>query len=293
MINLVDYISGIAVALFRANGNEKNTKRNDLKRDLNMQKASLVAIAVSGLLVCSMNSQAAVITDNYIGANNHGYGDVIGSVSNFQINSMDVNLVGTVLQVSIDTSFAGKAGTLYPGYTTNGTGIGYGDLFLSSSWTPNGTAADQYINDNAATGTTWSYGFSLDNRFRTGTGMGAGTLFELTSGDNNADALLAEDFITHGTYRDGQEVAVDVASQGVNALSNYGAWNVSANSIDFTIDLAGTSLLSGNEIALHWGFTCQNDVIEGSVSTVPVPPALWLFASGLLGLVGVSRRRKA
>ena len=29
------------------------------------------------------------------------------------------------------------------------------------------------------------------------------------------------------------------------------------------------------------------------VSTVPVPPAVWLFGSGLLGLIGVARRKKA
>lgn len=28
------------------------------------------------------------------------------------------------------------------------------------------------------------------------------------------------------------------------------------------------------------------------VSSVPVPPAVWLFGSGLLGLIGISRRRK-
>jgi hypothetical protein len=30
-----------------------------------------------------------------------------------------------------------------------------------------------------------------------------------------------------------------------------------------------------------------------TVSAVPVPPAVWLFGSGLLGLVGVARRRRA
>ena len=33
--------------------------------------------------------------------------------------------------------------------------------------------------------------------------------------------------------------------------------------------------------------------LEGTVSAVPVPAAVWLFGSGLLGLVGVARRRKA
>lgn len=33
--------------------------------------------------------------------------------------------------------------------------------------------------------------------------------------------------------------------------------------------------------------------LTGTVSAVPVPAAIWLFGSGLLGLVGVARRRKA
>jgi hypothetical protein len=38
------------------------------------------------------------------------------------------------------------------------------------------------------------------------------------------------------------------------------------------------------------GFT---DIVRLSVaSTVPVPPAVWLFGSGLIGLMGVARRRK-
>jgi len=243
------------------------------------------------LLASSLSVQAAVITDTYIGGDDHTRGDVIGGISNFDISSMDVNLNGTILSVSIDTTFAGKAGTIAPSLT-NGLGIGYGDLFLSSQWNPNGTQADQYINDNAATGTVWTYGFSLDNRFRTGLGMGAGTLYSLNSANNDTDTLLAEDFLTGGVFRNGQEVAVDGASGGVQALANSASWNVTANSIEFTIDLANTSLLSGNEIALHWGFTCQNDVIEGvGVSAVPIPPALWLFAGGLVGLVGVGRRK--
>jgi hypothetical protein len=50
-------------------------------------------------------------------------------------------------------------------------------------------------------------------------------------------------------------------------------------------------LLAGSDIAVRWGITCANDVIEGSVSTVPVPAALWLFASGLLGLIAVARSK--
>ncbi len=34
-------------------------------------------------------------------------------------------------------------------------------------------------------------------------------------------------------------------------------------------------------------------VVDGSVSVVPVPAAIWLFGTGLVGLAGFSKRRKA
>lgn len=43
------------------------------------------------------------------------------------------------------------------------------------------------------------------------------------------------------------------------------------------------------------GGTGDNDIVLNvvSVSAVPVPPAVWLFGSGLIGLVAVARRRSA
>lgn len=40
------------------------------------------------------------------------------------------------------------------------------------------------------------------------------------------------------------------------------------------------------------GFT-TNWILEGTATLVPIPPAAWLFVSGLLGLVGVARHRKS
>ncbi len=248
------------------------------------------------LLLAATSVQSAIITDNYIGASNHGYGDVIGSVKNYQINFMKVAINGTMLTVSIDTTFAGKGDNgLYRKSTFGNTGIGYGDLFLSDKWTPNGDGSHNYKNDDSSNGTVWRYGFSLDDRWMNENDIGTGTLYSLNAGINSANINMSDSFLSRGTFRNNQEVAVDRDSLSTTALVNAGSWGVTNDTVDFTIDLAGTGLLDGSELALRWEFTCANDVIEGAVGVpaVPVPAAVWLFGSGLIGLVGVARRKKS
>jgi len=49
------------------------------------------------------------------------------------------------------------------------------------------------------------------------------------------------------------------------------------------IELGSPSGLGGEEVTIH---------LEGIISAVPIPAAAWLFGSGLLGLVGVARRKQ-
>lgn len=247
---------------------------------------------------------AIPIADNYIGADGHGHGDVIGDTGNFQIFGMDVSLSGTTLSVSINTAFAGKGDDLLFDWATNtpsggGKGIGYGDLFLSSAWTPYPSiGAPSYELDDASNGTTWSYGFALDDRWMNEGSAGTGELYAL-SGDNS-DILLSDDFLNGATFRNGQEVAVDTA--GKNSVGS-GNWNIDTTNqlVNFQIDLLNTNLLAGPEIALHWGFTCANDVIEGAIdvskpdeSSVPEPSVLSLLGFGglVMSLAGFVRRRR-
>jgi hypothetical protein len=198
---------------------------------------------------------------------------------------MEVELLaGNILSVSINTGFAGNGDKgLYSGYTYDGKGIGYGDLFLSNAWTPClNTACDApYITDNNSNGTLWTYGFSLDDRYRDG---GTGSLYSL-NGDNS-DVLLSEDFLKGAIFRNGQEIAVDTANK--TAINNSN-WNITNGSVNFLIDLTGTALEGSDTIALHWGMSCGNDTIEGEYS-VPEPGMLGLLAIGLIG-VGVTKKR--
>ncbi|HED36443.1 MAG TPA: PEP-CTERM sorting domain-containing protein [Gammaproteobacteria bacterium] len=248
-------------------------------------------------------ASATIIDDTYWGSENHGWGDRIGNHTTtgggytFEVHNMDITLTGTMLNVKINTNYAGHTG-LY--------GTGYGDLFLSSSWDVFGSAP--YAADNNATGTNWSYGLSLDGDTYTSNGAlvksgstrftsnagGTTTLYEL-NGSNNDDAFLSDD-LTSGTFRNGQEVVVDLSSNTVINTGNSGTWGISAldtdDFISFSIDLAGTTLLNSDTIALHWGMTCGNDTIEGAFSRVPEPAILSLLAVGLIS-AGVIRHKKA
>jgi hypothetical protein len=235
-----------------------------------------------------------MLADTYVGGVDHNWGDVIGDKNLFDTHGLNVSYSGTNVVVDIYTNFANlDAIGSFPGLTKNGLGIGSGDLFLSNSYVPYGSASNGYLSDNSSNGNFWTYGLAIDNAYsETG---GSASLYALNGPTNNANALLSEDFLNRGIYRNGQEVAVDTQSSFTSLINTTGAWSVDtlAKKISFSFDTAGTDLLSNGELALHWGMLCGNDVIEGVVAApaqVSEPTTLALFSLGLLGL-GFARRR--
>ena len=161
---------------------------------------------------------------------------------------------------------------------TNGTGnvpYGLGNfrfLFSSSSYAP--TTASGITNTNlktATTGTQSTKAFfgainaaTYTNDASTSVGFGDATG---TSGLNAPIAFALNKSVgaTVGTAQ-----SLFVAAVGTATSSAASA--IYLNSRTFTLNSNGTLSVSGG-------------------STVPVPGALWLLGSGLLGLVGISRRR--
>lgn len=263
-----------------------------------MKKATIIkAISLAALTVAfAQPATAGFITDDYWGGTDSigaPAQDIIGG-DVYDIHSLNLSIIGTTLSVKINTNYAGHAG--------GASGTAYGDLFLAETWTPTGTAP--YATDDASNGTVWTHALSLDGDLYNSDGdlrkavstritnvNNTTSLYSL-SGSNDDSAILSED-VTTGHFRTGQEVAVDKYNANPYATDTGldGSFTINPdNFILFEIDIAGTDLEDWTSIALHWGMTCANDVIEGE--TIPEPAVLGLLAIGLIGM-GVSRRKKS
>lgn len=164
------------------------------------------------------------------------------------------------------------------------------------------TAQGQSISDD---GKTWDdASVYLDSRWNNGNaGMG---VCKVLSGSTNQCNPGGDDNVTLGEkliLDFGQQVAISeiIMSNGVHELDFTGQFSLTIDGVDMgQPDLASvfTTVLIGQRFELWNNNTTEvasKEFYIGSmtVSAVPIPAAVWLFGSALMGLVGVSRRKSS
>ena len=167
-------------------------------------------------------------------------------------------------------------------------GLAYYDPNLNVTW-----VADSNINGlmDWSTANTWAAGLTIGGvsgwRLPSADANGDGTVVDCNDGgvagcaDNEMGFLYWEEGITTINPTPFTDVRSGVYWSATESSSDSSrAW-----ALGFNMGQLATNSKTGTNYA--WA------VRNGDVSAVPVPAALWLFGSGLLGLIGISRRKKA
>ena len=128
-------------------------------------------------------------------------------------------------------------------------------------------------------------------------GLTTAVLFGLQVGDRISGNQMFRD-------TDGDGFAESLAIQNLNSATPY-ADTLSYSPLvypDFTpqgpAPMAATAATPGFSSGPFQGIKVLLDIGSGnsmtvtSISTIPVPAAVWLFGSGLIGLIGIARRKK-
>lgn len=293
-------------------------------------KKNGIAMAIGSMIAFSSAAQAITLTDDYIGQANGSLGSNANSddytSKDFDITGMDYSNDGASVTFTFRSFEDPTFGSYFDKWAKDNTLFAPGDLFLSTSgWTPFDDGSPGFGNDGfdidfgdyVYNGTAWNYVINLEglssSRTDGNSGLvnsGSTQLYSVALDVNGA--LIDGGGILEGSIRTRQEAWYDPTNNcfdcdfdNTNPLGT-GAWNIfdaDNNGIDdsMSITMALTDGFqavlteadaNGGELGLHWTMACSNDVIEGAVpSAVPVPAAVYLFGSGLLGLAGIARRK--
>ncbi|MDY6988796.1 MAG: VPLPA-CTERM sorting domain-containing protein [Thermodesulfobacteriota bacterium] len=262
-------------------------------------KRLLVTFAVLGLMTSTINAaQAATVTftASDIKATMASYGDDLSDLSHqwglWAVRARPVVLGGSFTITGASTDQTGWGTTAPSSYSWNTYGTNCAWFWDESGAEVAGTAANPlYMIMDVADENWWSSGFNKDGTWvadwapgpdgSQGTSDDLGTFYASGYDDgaggtnvitavNDASTFSFDFTIDSGTWNGQWEFLVDGSKYSVGSSASPGGWIE-----NFWGDYGTGGGLSTN---------------MGSGYAVPVPAAVWLLGSGIIGLVGIKRK---
>ncbi len=222
----------------------------------------------------------------HVGSGSHGLSIVSGSYFGLDTNASGrVGLLNESVPVLQDdgifigqTQLANGSHGGRDGPSTGGHGIDLPWSFFGASGQHQTTSPINILTDDGAGNVTIDFsGWSINWKGISNIPLGGGIQDCGTASDGICiDPIDGADI--SGVFDNGTGVATIVCALDCAAGDTY------------TLDYA--AVLPQDDPSFFGG-VLYNLHLEGTISSVPVPAAVWLFGSGLLGLAGVTRRRKA
>ena len=244
-----------------------------------MMEIKIRNILGAGLIACCTNSNAALI--NY--DNGLIYDDILDISWLADANLAASNTFGTA-GVQLDGAMSWYTALDWVDGLNTSNYLGYSNWRLPTVAPVDGFALDYDVSYDGSTDRGFN-NTSTSNELSHLYYTGLGNLGLCTT--NNAT----------GSSSDTCEITPDGGwglknTDPFTNLMSYRYWTGVENELnterafdmDFTFGQIGTGAKGGGKFVIA--------VLDGNVSAVPIPAAIWLFSAGLVGLTAVARRRK-
>jgi len=260
------------------------------------------------------------------GNTNAGRIEVIGGEVEFDQNLVNQSSTGNIVARDATLRFNGGLDNQGGMGLSFGTTDVFGDINNTGSvvisGSSNATFYDDYINNGVTQTSAGSNAVFFGSVTGAGSYTGTGTLFfegDLAPGNSPALVTVGGDMnlgvglttimelagTLQGDEYDAFDIAGDLSLGGILGIDLLGIFSP-ANGDHFDLFMAEniygdfTSLLfpelTGGllwDLTLYEDFSGSTDVLRLSVSQIPIPAAVWLFGSGLIGLIGIARRKQS